>query len=47
MLVSTRLDFLSNPYIAVACGSLVGLVFNYVLSDKVVFRQQREMSSES
>ncbi|MFO1248091.1 MAG: GtrA family protein [Alphaproteobacteria bacterium] len=29
---------LNNPYIALMCGVLVGLVFNFTLSRKVVFR---------
>ena len=29
---------LNNPYIALACGVLLGLVFNFALSKKVVFK---------
>ena len=32
---------LNNPYIAMMCGVLVGLVFNFTLSRKVVFRGSR------
>ena len=30
---------LNNPYIALVCGVLLGLVFNFVLSKKMVFRR--------
>jgi putative flippase GtrA len=30
---------LGNPYIALACGVLVGMVFNFTLSKRLVFRK--------
>ena len=29
---------LNNPYVALACGTAAGLVFNFVLSQRLVFR---------
>ncbi|HWD50744.1 MAG TPA: GtrA family protein [Rhizomicrobium sp.] len=29
---------LNNPYIALACGTLAGMLFNFTLSEKLVFR---------
>ena len=29
---------LNNPYLALACGTLAGLTFNFLLSSKLVFR---------
>jgi len=30
---------LNNPFIALACGTIAGLMFNFVLSSRLVFRQ--------
>jgi putative flippase GtrA len=31
---------LNNPYLALACGTLAGLAFNFTLSTRVVFRPE-------
>ncbi|MEE4537500.1 MAG: GtrA family protein [Erythrobacter sp.] len=37
LLVMTGPSFLANPVIAVAAGSLAGLIFNYAASERFVF----------
>jgi putative flippase GtrA len=32
---------LNNPYLALACGTLAGLTFNFLLSSRLVFRTAR------
>jgi putative flippase GtrA len=27
-----------NPYLALACGTIAGLVFNFILSSRLVYR---------